>query len=55
VTLVSRPDEPSVGSGEAAHGPVAAALGNALASALPVRVRDLPLSAEHIVAAIESA
>jgi CO/xanthine dehydrogenase Mo-binding subunit len=55
VALVSRPHEPSVGAGEAAHGPVAAALGNALAAALPVRVRDLPLSAERIVAAIESA
>lgn len=54
VGLVSRPDEPSVGAGEAAQGPVAAALGNALASALSVRVRDLPLSAEHIVAAIDA-
>ncbi|HEU5332497.1 MAG TPA: molybdopterin cofactor-binding domain-containing protein [Actinocrinis sp.] len=54
VTLLSRPDEPSVGSGEAAQGPVAAALGNALAAALSVRVRDLPLDAQHILAAIES-
>ena len=55
VTLLSRPDEPSVGAGEAAQGPVAAALGNALAAALSVRVRDLPLSPENIVAAIEAA
>ena len=54
VTLLSRPDEPSVGAGEAAQGPVAAALGNALAAALSMRVRDLPLSTEHIVAAIEA-
>jgi nicotinate dehydrogenase subunit B len=44
---------PSVGAGEAAQGPAAAAIGNALASAVGVRVRDLPLTAEAVVAAIE--
>ena len=51
-TIVSAPDEPWLGSGEAASGPTAAALGNALRHALGVRVRTLPLSAEHIVAAM---
>ncbi len=54
VTLVSRPDQPSVGSGEAAQGPTAAAIANAVADALSVRVRDLPLTSEAIVAAFDS-
>jgi nicotinate dehydrogenase subunit B len=43
---------PSVGAGEASLGPTAAAIANALFDALGVRVRDLPLSAERIVAAM---
>ena len=43
--------EPSVGAGEASVGPTAAAIGNAVAAALGVRVRDLPLRAERVVAA----
>ena len=46
-------DAPSVGSGEAAQGPTAAALANAVHRALGVRVRDLPLDADAIVRAIE--
>jgi nicotinate dehydrogenase subunit B len=53
VELIDRPDRPSVGSGEAVAGPAAAAIGNAVADALGVRVRDLPLSPESIVAAID--
>ena len=54
VHLVDRPDLPSSGAGEAAQGPTAAAIGNAVAAALGVRVRDLPITAEAVVAAIES-
>jgi CO/xanthine dehydrogenase Mo-binding subunit len=36
-----------------AQGPVAAAIGNAVADAVGVRVRDLPLTAEAVVAALE--
>jgi nicotinate dehydrogenase subunit B len=43
---------PSVGAGEASLGPTVAAIANALFDALGVRVRDLPLSAERIVAAM---
>jgi CO/xanthine dehydrogenase Mo-binding subunit len=43
----------SLGAGEAAQGPTAAAIGNALAAAVGVRVRDLPLTPEAVVAAIE--
>lgn len=52
VAIVSRPDCPAMGAGEAAQGPAAAALGNALFDALEVRVRDLPLTAARIRAAI---
>ncbi|GFJ86129.1 hypothetical protein Phou_103090 [Phytohabitans houttuyneae] len=54
VALLGRPDEPSVGAGEAAQGPTAAAIGNGLAAALGVRVRDLPLTPDRIVAAIDA-
>ncbi|AWS48718.1 xanthine dehydrogenase family protein molybdopterin-binding subunit [Streptosporangium sp. 'caverna'] len=53
VEVIDRPDEPSVGSGEAAQGPTAAAIGNAVAAAVGVRVRDLPITAERIVAAMD--
>jgi len=44
---------PSLGAGEAALGPTVAAVANALADALGVRVRDLPLTPERIVAAMD--
>jgi nicotinate dehydrogenase subunit B len=46
---------PSVGAGEAAQGPTAAAIANAVHDALGVRVRDLPLTADAVVRAIEAA
>lgn len=52
VVVLNRPDEPSLGAGEAAQGPVAAAIGNALFDAIGVRVRNLPLTPEHIIAAM---
>lgn len=55
VVLVSRPDLPSVGAGEAAQGPTAAAIANAVTDAIGVRVRDLPLTYDAVVAAIEVA
>jgi CO/xanthine dehydrogenase Mo-binding subunit len=54
VTLLSRPDEPSVGAGEAAQGPTSAAIANAVADAIGVRVRDLPLTTERVIAAMDS-
>ena len=54
VVLVDRPDMPPVGSGEATTGPTAAAIGNAVAAALGVRVRTLPLTPANVVAAFES-
>lgn len=54
VHLVHRPDEPPLGAGEATQGPVPAAIGNALADALGVRVRTLPFTHANIVAAIDA-
>lgn len=45
--------QPSLGAGEASLGPTAAAVGNAVFDALGVRVRDLPITAERIVAAMD--
>jgi CO/xanthine dehydrogenase Mo-binding subunit len=53
VELVEHPGTPSVGAGEAAQGPVAAAIANAVAGAIGVRVRDLPLDRAAVLAAIE--
>ncbi|HET7664812.1 MAG TPA: hypothetical protein VFK56_01745, partial [Mycobacterium sp.] len=54
VHLLHRPDEPPLGAGEASQGPVPAAIGNALAAALGVRVRTLPFTRDNIVAAIDA-
>ena len=43
---------PPLGVGEAAQGPTAAAIGNAVCDALGVRVRTLPLTEEQILAAM---
>jgi nicotinate dehydrogenase subunit B len=49
VILLDRPDLPSVGVGECAQGPVAAAIANAFSAGFEVRVRDLPVTAEHVL------
>jgi nicotinate dehydrogenase subunit B len=54
VVLLDRPDQPSLGAGEASIGPTAAAIVNGLAAAIGVRVRDLPLTPEAVVAAIDA-
>jgi CO/xanthine dehydrogenase Mo-binding subunit len=52
VHIIDQPGQPFLGSGEAAHGPAAAALGNAIANATGRRLRDLPLTRERIKAAL---
>jgi CO/xanthine dehydrogenase Mo-binding subunit len=52
VEIIDRPTEKPLGAGEAAQGPVAGAIANALYDALKVRVRDLPLTQDRIVAAM---
>jgi CO/xanthine dehydrogenase Mo-binding subunit len=51
VEIINRPEEKPSGAGEAAQGPVAAAIANAVADALGVRVRAMPLTAEAITKA----
>jgi nicotinate dehydrogenase subunit B len=51
VVLIDRPEEPFLGAGEAAQGPTAAALANAVFDATGVRLRDLPLTPERLAAA----
>ena len=55
VHVLDRPDQPSLGAGEAAQGPVAAAIANAVADALGVRVRSLPLTPEELLRAVHAA
>ena len=53
VEIIPRPEIEPVGAGEAAHGPVTAAIANAVFDALGVRVRDLPITRDRLVAAME--
>jgi CO/xanthine dehydrogenase Mo-binding subunit len=52
VHVIDRPGTPFLGTGEAAQGPTAAALANAVADATGVRVRDLPLTRARVKAAL---
>ncbi len=51
IELMDGPDEPPLGMGECTMGPTAAAIGNAVAHALGLRLRDMPLTRDRIVAA----
>ena len=53
VELIQRPDSDPLGAGEAAHGPVSAAIANAVFDALGVRVRNLPITRDSLIAAME--
>ena len=52
VDIIDRPGEAFLGTGEAAQGPTAAAVANAIADATGARLRDLPLTRDRIKAAI---
>ena len=54
IHVLDQPEQPSLGAGESVQGPVAAALSNALFDALEVRVRNLPLSQDHILQALNA-
>ena len=45
-------DRPPLGIGEAAGGPTVAAIGNAVAHALGMRIRDLPMTRDRVMAAL---
>jgi CO/xanthine dehydrogenase Mo-binding subunit len=52
VHVIDRPGMPFLGTGEAAQGPSAAALANAIADATGLRLRDMPLNPERIRAGL---
>jgi CO/xanthine dehydrogenase Mo-binding subunit len=52
IVLLDRPEAPPLGAGEAFTGPTAGAIGNAVFDAIGLRVRDLPLSRDRLIAAM---
>jgi CO/xanthine dehydrogenase Mo-binding subunit len=48
VHLIPRPGQPFLGAGEAAQGPTAAALANAVANATGHRMRDIPFTRKRV-------
>jgi nicotinate dehydrogenase subunit B len=53
VEVIQRSEIDPVGAGEAAHGPVTAAIANAVFDCLGVRIRNLPITRERLIAAME--
>jgi CO/xanthine dehydrogenase Mo-binding subunit len=53
IELINRPEERSLGAGEAAQGPAAAAIANAFAAATGKRLRDLPLTPARVKGVLE--
>jgi CO/xanthine dehydrogenase Mo-binding subunit len=52
IELIPSDNDMPLGVGEATCGPTAAAIGNAVSHALGIRIRDLPLTRERIMAAL---
>ncbi|MGI9605696.1 MAG: molybdopterin cofactor-binding domain-containing protein [Acidimicrobiales bacterium] len=52
--LLDRPDQKSLGAGEAAAGPTAAAIANAVYNAVGVRLRDIPFTPDRVLDALAS-
>jgi CO/xanthine dehydrogenase Mo-binding subunit len=55
VEIIQRPEIEPVGAGEAAHGPVTAAIANAVFDCLGLRIRNLPITRDSLIAAMELA
>ena len=55
VVLINRPNAPFLGTGEASQGPTGAALANAVFDATGVRMRQIPLTPERVLAALKKA
>ena len=53
VEVIARPELDPVGAGEAAHGPTTAAIANAVFDCLGVRVRNLPITRDSLIVAME--
>jgi nicotinate dehydrogenase subunit B len=54
VSLIDRPDLPSLGAGECSAGPTAAAIANAIHDALGVRMRRMPFTADALMDAAQN-
>lgn len=54
VALLNRPDQPTLGAGEATPGPTPAAIANAVYDAVGVRIRDLPLTPEKVLKVLKN-
>ncbi|NKE64818.1 molybdopterin-dependent oxidoreductase [Ramlibacter sp. RBP-2] len=54
VSLIDRPDMPSLGAGECSAGPTAAAIANAVHDALGVRMRFMPFTADALMDAAQN-
>ena len=52
VHIIPRPNEPFLGTGEAAQGPTPAAIRNAIRDAVGIRLYDLPFTRDRVQAAI---
>jgi CO/xanthine dehydrogenase Mo-binding subunit len=55
ITLINRPDVPATGAGETAITAVPAAIGNAIFDATGIRLREVPFTAERVLAALRAA
>ncbi|TFY99543.1 xanthine dehydrogenase family protein molybdopterin-binding subunit [Ramlibacter rhizophilus] len=55
VSLLDRPEMPSLGAGECSCGPAAAAIGNAIHDALGLRLRRMPYTADALLEAAQAA
>jgi CO/xanthine dehydrogenase Mo-binding subunit len=53
IVLLDRPEQRSLGAGEASQGPTPAAIANAIFHATGVRLRELPFTPERVKAAIQ--
>lgn len=52
VHVIDRSGQPFLGTGEAAQGPTAAAIANAVANGCGARIRELPFDRKRVKAAI---
>jgi CO/xanthine dehydrogenase Mo-binding subunit len=54
VSVINRPGQPFLGTGEASQGPTGAALANAVFDACSARLRRIPLTPERVVQALQT-